>query len=121
MVTAIVIAFCLLNAVLLYNVYPSLYKQNPVAKTIDIVKQAPAVFAYKIYNPGYNFYLDKNVKRYQSLDSLNTQMKQNPAAVVISRKEFADSLQLLNLDVISEHHDLFELPTTVILKPHATP
>ena len=41
--------------------------------------------------------------------------------MVISRKEFLDSLNKLQLDVIAEHRDIFELPTTIILKGHAKP
>lgn len=117
----IVVLFSLLNVILLYYVYPTLYKQNPVAKTIEIVKRSPVVLSYQIYNPGYNFYLNSNIKRYQSLDSINAQLRQNPEAIVISRKEFTDSLRSLNLDIIAEHRDLFELPTTIILKHHAKP
>ena len=117
----IVITFSLLNVMLLYYIYPTLYKQNPVAKTIDIVSSAPVLLSYRIYNAGYNFYLDKNIKRYQSLDSVNAQLQQHPDAVIISRKEFADSLRSLGVDIIAEHRDLFELPTTIILKRHAKP
>jgi hypothetical protein len=46
-------------------------------------------------------------------------MAEHPDALIISRKEFVDSLKSLNLEVISEHHDIFELPTTVILRKNA--
>ncbi|MBA3673498.1 MAG: glycosyltransferase family 39 protein [Chitinophagaceae bacterium] len=116
-----VILYSLLNIILLYYIYPTLYKQNPVSKTIDLIKQSTHIFSYKIYNPGYNFYLEKNIKKYDFVDSLNVQLQQNPDAIIISRKEFLDSLQLLNLDVIAEHHDIFELPTSIVLKRHAKP
>lgn len=120
-IAAIVIIFSLLNCILLFYVYPTLYTQNPVAKTIDMVRQAPTVLGYHTYNPGYNFYLESNIKTYESLDSLQAQLQQYPNAIVISRKEFVDSLKTLNLNVITEHRDLFELPTTVILKQRAKP
>ena len=118
-ISAIVILYSLLNIILLHYIYPTLYKQNPVSKTIGIVRQSPVVLSYKIYNPGYNFYLDSNINKYNSLDSINIQLQQNPAAIIISRKEFLDSLKTLDLDVIAEHRDIFELPTTIILKKHA--
>lgn len=120
-IAAIVILFSLLNCILLFYVYPRLYKENPVAKTIEMVTQASVVLSYHTYNPGYNFYLEGYIKTYQSLDSLQSQLQENPNAIIISRKEFVDSLKILNLDVIAEHRDLFELPTTVILKQHAKP
>ncbi|HEV8080735.1 MAG TPA: glycosyltransferase family 39 protein [Chitinophagaceae bacterium] len=116
-----VVLYSLLNIILLYYIYPTLYKQNPVAKTIGLIKKSRLILSYKIYNPGYNFYLDESIKKYESVDSLNVQLQQNPDAIIISRKEFLDSLQLLNLDVIAEHHDIFELPTTIVLKRHAKP
>ena len=106
---------------LLHYIYPTLYKQNPVAKTIEMVMQSAVVLSYQAYNPGYNFYLNKNVKKYYSVDSINAQLQQNPGAIIIGRKEFLDSLRSLDLDVIAEHHDLFKLPTTIILKRHAKP
>ena len=120
-ISAIVILYSLFNIISLWYIYPTLYKQNPVAKTIDIVKNAPAVLSYKIYNPGYNFYLNGNIKKYESIDSLNIQLQQNPGAIVISRKEFFDSLQTIGVDIIVEHRDIFELPTTIILKQHVKP
>lgn len=118
-VTAIL--YSLLNIILLHNIYPTLYKQNSVTKTIDLIKKSPLILSYKTYNPGYNFYLSKSIKKYDSIDSLKVQLQQNPDAPVISRKEFLDSLQSLNLAVIAEHHDIFELPTTIILKRNAKP
>jgi hypothetical protein len=118
-IAAIAGLFFLLNSILLFYVYPTLYKQNPVAKTIDMVKKSPLVLSYQIYNPGYNFYLGNNIKIYNSIDSLDNQLRQDPEAIIISRKEFIDSLKTLNVDVIAEHRDLFELPTTIILKRHA--
>jgi 4-amino-4-deoxy-L-arabinose transferase-like glycosyltransferase len=120
-VSAIVILFSLLNIMLLHYVYPTIYKHNPVAKTIQMVKEAPLVISYKTYNPGYNFYLNTNIKKYESVDSINFQLQQYPGAIVISRKEFLDSLKRSGLEVVAEHRDLFELPTTIILKKNAKP
>ena len=87
-----------------------------MAKTIDIVKAAQQIVSYQSYNPGYNFYLNSAVKKFESSDSLKSFLLANNNSIVISRKEFVDSLKTLHLEVIAEHHDLFELPTTVILK-----
>ncbi|HEY8689281.1 MAG TPA: glycosyltransferase family 39 protein [Chitinophagaceae bacterium] len=120
-ISAIVILYSLVNIISLFYIYPTLYKQNSVAKTIEIVKNSPAVFLYKIYNPGYNFYVNVNIKKYDSIDPLHIQLQQNTGAIVISRKEFLDSLTTIDLDMIAEHHDIFELPTTIILKRNAKP
>lgn len=120
-IISLCIIYSLFNAVGLWIVYPKLYSQNPVAKTLNIVKQEPYLYSYIAFNPGYNFYLNTNIPKYYSLDSIKAKLQQHPDALVISRKEFVDSLQTLNLQVIASHHDIFELPTTVILKYNAKP
>lgn len=121
LISVTVILFSLLNILLLHYIYPEIYKQNPVAKTIEMVRQSSSVISYQTYNPGYNFYLNSNIKKYDSVDSINFLLQQDPDAIIISRKEFIDSLKRLDIDVIAEHRDIFELPTTIILKRHAKP
>lgn len=120
-IISLCIVYSLFNAIGLWFVYPKLYSQNPVAKTLDIVKPHTHLYSYIAFNPGYNFYLDINIPKYYSLDSIKVKLQQHPDALVISRQEFVDSLKTLNLEVIASHHDLFELPTTVILKYNAKP
>jgi 4-amino-4-deoxy-L-arabinose transferase-like glycosyltransferase len=115
----IAISYSFFNIVLLHVVYPRLYEQDPVSKTINLVKQHRYIYSYQIYNPGYNFYLNTNIKEYPTLDSVKAKLAEHPGALIISRKEFVDSLKTLDLEVIAEHHDIFELPTTVILKRNA--
>lgn len=115
------IVYTLFNAVGLWYVYPKLYSQNPVAKTLHIVKNDPHLYSYIAYNAGYNFYLQTNIPKYYSLDSLRSKLSQYPDALVISRTDFLDSLKTLDLHVIASHHDLFELPTTIILQQNAKP
>ncbi len=119
--TAICVAYSLFNTIGLQYIYPKLYSENPVAKTIDLVKNSSYVYAYQIYNPGYNFYLTKIIQKFNSVDSLKQALSNHPDAIVISRMDFLDSLNMLDLKIIASHHDLFELPTTIILKQNAKP
>lgn len=122
LIAALSFAFIVFDMLGLHIAYPVLYNQNPVRKTLPLVKNEPVVIGYRIYNAGYNFYLPSIIKRYHTIDSLRTALAATPNAVIISRKEFLDSLQLaFPLQVQAEAHDLFESPTTVILKLHATP
>ncbi len=121
MIYLIVILFSLMNIILLHYVYPAIYKQNPVAKTIGIVRQSSNIISYQIYNPGYNFYLDSNIKKYYSVDSINLQLQQTPGVIVITRKEFMDSFKRVNFKIIAQHRDIFEIPTTIILTGNARP
>jgi 4-amino-4-deoxy-L-arabinose transferase-like glycosyltransferase len=113
-IVSIAIVYTLFNIIILHIAYPTVYKQNPVAKTLNIVKQHNPVYSYMLYNAGYNFYLDKPVKKFFNLDTLHAALEINPTAIVISRSENAGGLKKLNLAKVAEHHDLFELPTTVL-------
>ena len=114
---AIGLSFSIFNSMFLHFIYPTLYKQNPVAKTIRVVERQPVIFAYHIYNPGYNFYLKGPVIVFDTVDSLSVALKQNPGAILITRKQKAGDLKALSLIKVAEHHDLFELPTTVLYVP----
>lgn len=118
---SLIITYTIFNVIGLNFIYPALYGQNPVDKTISLVKQSHNVFAYGLYNPGYNFYLEKNIIQYYNLDSLKTALQKTQGAIIISRADKIDSLKTLSLKVIATHHDIFELPTTIILKQDAKP
>lgn len=107
-------SYSLFNVVALHLVYPILYRQNPVAKTINAVLKHDKVFAYEIYNPGYNFYLPSTVSRFSNVDSLKIALQRNPAAIIITRLAYADTLKSLSLKEVARHRDLFETPTTVL-------
>jgi len=133
----VAVAYTLFNIVILHIVYPAIYKQNPVAKTLSIVQTQPVVYSYKpaskqpyikyksdryvitedegeFYNPGYNFYLNAPVIKFTNADSLQAALIKNLSAIIISRKDNDADLQKLNLTKVAEHHDLFETPTTVL-------
>ena len=114
-------SFVLLNIGGLAFAYPALYNQNPVSKTIDLVKQENNVYAYNIFNPGYRFYLDKNIPRAFNKSTIKHWLDSTSNAIIITRTDYLDSLQGLPLKEIARHHDIFELPTTVILKHEVQP
>ncbi|HXL55045.1 MAG TPA: hypothetical protein VN958_02230, partial [Chitinophagaceae bacterium] len=117
----IFIAYTTFNIIGLSFVYPELYKQNPVVKTINVVKQYPDIYCYNIFNPAYRFYLDKNIPRTYDVNTLKHWVDSTGNAIVITRTDYLDSLKTLPLKEIARHHDIFELPTTVILKNNAKP
>jgi 4-amino-4-deoxy-L-arabinose transferase-like glycosyltransferase len=114
-VFGILAVYSIFNVTGLQLVYPILYAQNPVNKTIKKVKQYPDVFAYQIFNSAYRFQLDKNIKKTYHLDSLKKWVEASPNCIVISRIEYLDSLKTLPLKEIDRRHDIFELPTTLLM------
>ena len=100
--------------ILMFNwLYPTLYKQNPMSKTIDMVKKYDNVVSYQIFHPSYTYYLPERVPVFNNLDSLKNYLLVNKSAV-ISRKNFADDLKSIGLKEQATVHDLFEGNTTVI-------
>jgi len=120
-IAIIFLNYCVFNLIGLGYVYPVLYNQNPVAKTIDKVKQYQNVYSYVTFNPGYRFYLDKNIPTTDNVDTLKHWLNSTPNAIVISRTYYLDTLKTLPLQEIARHHDIFELPTTVIFKTNEKP
>ncbi len=107
------ILYIIFNLVFLNYLYPVIYKNNPLTKTIEDVRKFDKVVAYKIFHPSYTFYLPERVRVFNELDSLKIYLKDNNAAV-ISRKNFEDDLKNIQLIEMHKVHDLFEGSTTVI-------
>jgi len=107
------VLYSLFHIIMFNWLYPSLYKQNPMSKTIDTVKKYENVVSYQIFHPSYTYYLPERVPVFKNLDSLKAYLQTNKA-VVISRQNFAGDLRSIDLKEISSVHDLFEGNTTVL-------
>jgi 4-amino-4-deoxy-L-arabinose transferase-like glycosyltransferase len=105
--------YSLFHIVMFNWLYPTIYKQNPMSKTIDMVKKYDKIVSYQIFHPSYTYYLPERVPVFKNLDSLKIYLQENKAAV-ISRKNFAEELKSIGLKEQSSIHDLFEGNTTVI-------
>ncbi len=106
--------FYTLFHILFFNwLYPAIYMQNPMSKTIVAVKKYDRVVAYRIFHPSFTYYLPERVKVFKNLDSLKIYLKETKAAV-ISRKDYAEELKSIELKEMYSIHDLFEGNTTVI-------
>lgn len=110
-----VASICLVfNVFVFLIVYPKAFYNNPVSNTLPIVKNASTVVAYRHSNAGYNFYLDKPIRRLDAheIDSL---CKTEPGTVVITTAELLKELNQLSLRTIAIEHDNFERRETVLL------
>ncbi|HLF46553.1 MAG TPA: glycosyltransferase family 39 protein [Chitinophagaceae bacterium] len=105
--------YTLFHLVFFNWLYPAVYNQNPLTKTIESVKKYDKVVAYQIFHPSFTYYLPERVQVFKNLDSLRTYLSQNEAAV-ISRKNFSEELKSIQLKELYSIHDLFEGNTTVI-------
>lgn len=119
-IRGIAVAYFVLNIIGLQVVYPTLYSQNPVAKTIETVKQHKYIFGYNLFNPAYRFYVDSNIPRTGDTAVMHTWLNTHADAAVLTRANYADSLKQLPLKEIARHKDIFELPTTIVLSNKVT-
>jgi 4-amino-4-deoxy-L-arabinose transferase-like glycosyltransferase len=102
--------YSLFHIVMFNWLYPAIYRQNPMSKTIDMVKKYDHIVSYQIFHPSYTYYLPDRVPVFKDLDSLKNYLKENQAAV-ISRKNFAEELKSIGLKEEASIHDLLkEIP-----------
>lgn len=113
---AVVAAFslyCVFNIVFFHFLYPAVYRNNPLTRTIETVQQYENVIAYRIFHPSFTYYLPERVREFHTPDSLKAYLDNHKAAI-ISRKDHAKVLDSLGLKQLFSEHDIFEVSTTVI-------
>jgi 4-amino-4-deoxy-L-arabinose transferase-like glycosyltransferase len=113
--SALAILYAIFHLVFFSYLYPRIYLNNPMSKTIQKVKDYDHVVSYGLFNSAYVFYVDGSIKEFHDPGSLQNFLREHPNTIIITRKEKANELQPLSLHKVAEHHDLFELPTTVLL------
>ncbi|MBC7887217.1 MAG: glycosyltransferase family 39 protein [Ferruginibacter sp.] len=113
---AVVVCYCVFNLVGLGILYPAIYRDNPVSATIHHVRASGDIFAYQIYNPAFNFYIDQPIKVLTSKTELEKAIHNSAGAIIITRENYLPELEGLPLQIIQKYKDPLESPTTVILK-----
>ncbi len=94
--------------------FPVIDRQNPVAKSIDLV-QGKEIRYYEKFNPAYSFILQEKIpaivpEEFQAFFDLF------PEGVIISTQKHIDKISLPdNLEVSLSSRDIFESPTTVLI------
>ncbi|GGZ21979.1 dolichyl-phosphate-mannose--protein mannosyltransferase [Echinicola pacifica] len=105
--------FIVVTLVFFWYGFPMLDQQNPVlaAKLAEV--KSGEVFYYKIFNPGFSFYLQRPIE-----DLMKVPDPPRADGFLITRKRFLSELDHLGLhyEIIHEGKDLFEPPITVVLK-----
>jgi len=102
------------NIIFFNYLYPVIYKNNPLSKTLNEVKKYEKVVAFRTFHPSFTYYLPQRVRVFNEPDSLQ-QYLQNNQALIITRQASIPDLQALGLDTVAIHHDLFESSTTALL------
>jgi 4-amino-4-deoxy-L-arabinose transferase-like glycosyltransferase len=114
-VSVLVITYAVFHLLFFAYLYPKIYLNNPMSRTINEVKKYENVVAYGLFNSAYVFYVKDHIKQFYDPASLQNYLAEHPNTIILSRKDKAVELQNLPLRKVAERHDLFELPTTVLL------
>lgn len=105
--------------------YPLIYRENPVTRMLPMLNedQQSVVGSYKAYNPGFNFNFGKDkmlLQEFDNMDTIKQRGKENEALgkefFVITRLDYSEEFEASGFREVARERDLFELPTTVILK-----
>jgi len=116
-IISISLSFILSNVLFFAKAYPGVYGINPVAGSLELLKNKPELVYYKMMNSAYIFNLERLVPAIHSQDSLSLFLKNHPGALVISRKEFENEIRAAGkMTSIFEQKDIFENPVTVIYR-----
>jgi hypothetical protein len=112
---AIIAGYSVFNFLFLAIGYPAIYRNNPVTKTLHLLPKDDQVYSYQIYNPAYNFYLNKPVKVLDNPAQVSALIASQPNVIIISRERNIRELDSLPLTVLAKERDLFETATTVVV------
>lgn len=125
---AVLVSWALFSVIFIQIGYPLLYNRNPVSYIKSLLAPDRVMFGYKAYNPAFNFNVQPDgvpVKVFEKIEDLQKAIlllqtkspaEKNTGIYILSRKEHLEELMPLKVTLLAEKRDLFELPTTVILK-----
>jgi len=113
----IAVSWMITTMVFFHHVFPQFDRENPVAKSLPYLDQDQEIRGYKLFNASFVFYLKKHIPRLTTKEDLNDFVKENPGGQIITRTRYEDDYSQVNgLEEVTRHKDIFEIPTTIILK-----
>ncbi|WP_297887350.1 glycosyltransferase family 39 protein [Sulfurihydrogenibium sp.] len=106
----------LMSLVFFYVVMPKVDRESSVRVILPYIDKDLPIGYYKRYNPAFSFYLKKRIVPLNSPDEVKEFMKQGKVNI-LTRQEYLEELKdIKELKVIIKKKDLFENPTSVLLK-----
>ncbi|WP_288341083.1 glycosyltransferase family 39 protein [uncultured Roseivirga sp.] len=100
-----------------YLIFPQVDAENPVRKLVPQMETSKAMISYARLNPAFVFALEREIPRFSTLQEIEEAMSQAPSGYVISRTDYREELEQIDgLEYHSEAKDLFENPTTLVMK-----
>lgn len=96
-------------------VFPAIDAQNPVQKSLSLMENKEVRYFQK-FNPSYSFYLKKPIQEVEEHEIVSF-FEEHPDGILISTKKKLQAIELPDhLEVFFSEHDLFESPTTQLVR-----
>lgn len=100
-----------------YIIFPQVDVQNPVRQLMPELDKQAHIISYKRVNAAFIFALEREVTRYVDLSEIQKAMMEHEKGFVISRTDYRQELEdIPGLIYQAESRDLFENPTSLIMK-----
>lgn len=118
-ITSLVLSWVVTSILFFSLAFPEINKENPVIVAKPKIDKDADYAHFRRYNAAFSFYLKKEIPPANSKSEIVQFFIDNPEGYLITtRKEYEkypDEFEGLDLKVLVEQKDLFEIPTTLIL------
>lgn len=115
-IISLFISSVLMSLVFFYVILPQVDKESSVRVILPYIDKNLPIAYYKRYNPAFSFYLQKRIMPLNSPDEVKEFIKKGKVNI-LTRQEYLQELKdIKELKVIIQKKDLFENPTSVLLK-----
>ncbi|UCS94278.1 glycosyltransferase family 39 protein [Echinicola marina] len=113
MIYAMAASFMLVSLVFFWLAFPIIDRQSPIGKAPIAEIKTENLYYFNNYNPAFLFYVQKPLVDLRSLDDPNA-----ASGYLITRLQYLPELDQLglNYELVYSKKDLFESPTSIILK-----
>jgi len=109
--------WCVTIMLFFHLIFPQVDAQNPVRQTLPTMDTSTTIIAYRRLNPAFVFALKREVPMFDDIESVIQTMNSQPKGYIITRTEFQEELENIpELEFHDKARDLFENPTTLIMK-----
>ncbi|MGC9080534.1 ArnT family glycosyltransferase [Sulfurihydrogenibium sp.] len=115
-ILSLFISSVVMSLTFFYVIMPKVDKESSVKVILPYIDKDLPIGYYKRYNPAFSFYLKKRIIPLNTPEEVKNFIKQGKVNI-LTREEYLEELKdIKELKVIVKKKDLFENPTSVLLK-----
>ncbi|MEO1655948.1 MAG: glycosyltransferase family 39 protein, partial [Bacteroidota bacterium] len=82
-----VLSFMATTLLFFWLAFPQIDRENPLRIALPKMDKAKPTVGYKIFNPAFVFYLEKEIKKYEDLNAFKAAIQDLDEVYIITRKE----------------------------------